>query len=110
MMEMIIIGNFLLCILVGSICVFFGLDLKKWTSWLLGLYAFLSGSLIGLLRSGEPLSFEVGAIFAFAVMYTGAMTYRHRQRYTKEDIKPAIEKFNKLRAAKKNRKKSDENK
>lgn len=84
-METIIVVNFFVFMLVGTICVFIGLDLKKWSSGLLGLYGFLTGSLVGLLSPGESLSLDVGALLAIAVLYVGAMVRRNKQIYTKEE-------------------------
>jgi hypothetical protein len=71
-METIITVNIFVFLIVGGICVFIGLDLKKWSSWLLGLYGFLTGSLVGLLSPGESLSLDVGALLAIAVRRNGA--------------------------------------
>jgi hypothetical protein len=103
-METIITLNIFVFLIVSFIGVVRGLDPKKWSSWLLSLYAFLSGSLIGLLRPGEPLSFLVGAICACGVMSAGIMVRRNRQLYTKEDLQSARNELDKLHAAaKKNR-------
>jgi hypothetical protein len=80
-METIILAILFTYIVGGGIRVFIGLDLRRWTSWLYGIYGFLSGFLIGFLIADIQLGLQVGAIFAFAVMYGGAMIHWHRQRF-----------------------------
>ena len=89
----LIFGNLFVFLIVSAIATFRGLELRKRSSWLYGLYGFLSGFLIGFLRSDGAgglqldtnltLSLQGGALFAFMVMYSGAMTRWHRQRFTK---------------------------
>lgn len=38
--------------IVCGVCIFIGLDLRKWRSWLYGLYGFISGFMIGLSVGG----------------------------------------------------------
>ena len=103
-METMITVNIFVFLIVASRYVFIGLDLKKWSSWLLGLYGFLTGSLIGLLRSGEPLSLQVGVLLAFAVIFVGAMVRRNKQIYTKEENEAIMDNFNNMGVkSKKNR-------
>ena len=89
-MQALIFANFFVFLIVSSVCIFTGLDLKKWSSWLLGLYGFLSGLLMGFLwPDGDldvPSLLTVGALFAFIVLYGGATTHWHRQRFGKFDI------------------------
>jgi hypothetical protein len=68
-------------VLVGFIGVFLGLDLRKWSNWLYGLYGLLSGFFLGYLFYDVRRGLELGAIFAFAVMYGGACIYWSRQRF-----------------------------
>lgn len=88
-METIVIVNFFVFLIVGGIRMVMGLDLKKWSSWLWGLYAFISGLSAGLLRpSFPPLTFfEVGVIFAAMMLFGGAVMRRNNQLYTYEDLK-----------------------
>ena len=82
-METIILAILFTYLVVSGIRVFIGLDLRKWTSWLYGIYGFLSGFLIGFLIADIQLGLQVGAIFALIVMYGGAMVHWHRQRFKK---------------------------
>ena len=80
-MKTIAITNFYIFVLVGCIGVFFGLDLRKWYSWLFGIYGLLSGFFLGFSFYDVRSGLELGAIFAIAVMYAGAWIYWSRQRY-----------------------------
>ena len=92
-MAIIIIINIFLFVIVSGIGTFKGLDLKKWSSWLYGLYGLISGFLVGFVQEGDngslklainlTGSLQLGALFAFAVMYVGAMNRWHRQRFMK---------------------------
>lgn len=79
--ETIAMANFYIFVLVGFIGIFLGLNLRKWSSWLYGIYGFLSGFFLGFLFLDVRRGLELGAIFAFAVMYGGACVYWGRQRY-----------------------------
>ncbi len=89
-MENIILVNFIVFMVIGSVFVFIGLDLKKWYSWLIGLYGFLSGLGFGFISSGNSSGFnielglQVGLIMAFMSMYGGATIRHYRQRFGKE--------------------------
>jgi hypothetical protein len=93
-MEILYLTNLLILLVVFSIGTFRGLDLKRWTSWLYGLYGFLSGFFLGLFREDTNGglkfvvdiigSFQMGAIFAFLIMSTGAVTRWQRQYYGKK--------------------------
>ena len=80
-MKTIVITNFYISVLVSFIGVFLGLDLRKWSSWLYGMYGLLSGFFLGFSFYGVRLGLEMGAIYAIAVMYAGAWVYWSRQRY-----------------------------
>lgn len=79
-METLVIANFFVLLIVVGIAIFFGLDLKKWLSWLYGLYGFMSGFSIYFLRPNVFLGLQTGVIIAFVIMYGGAMTRWNRQR------------------------------
>lgn len=82
-MEKIIIANLFVFLIVTFICTIIGLDLKKWQSWLAGLYGFLSGCLIGfLIEDGSP-SWQLGLIFAIVIMSSGAVMRQYRLYYRK---------------------------
>jgi hypothetical protein len=82
-MSMIVNANYVICMIVCGTAIFVGLDLKKWLSWLCGLYGFVSGFLIGLSNADIRGGLELGALFAFIVLYGGAMTRFHKKRFMK---------------------------
>jgi hypothetical protein len=92
-METIIFANNSLFVIVACIGMLIGLDPKKWSSWLFGLYGFLTGFLFGFVRTGPSVGFQVGALFAFIVMYSGAMTRWHRQRYNQDAVESWLSRY-----------------
>ena len=80
-MESIILANTAIFVIIASVGAFIGFDLRKWSSWLLGLYGFISGSLIGFLERDTTLDYQLGVLFALVMMSAGAMNRWHRQRY-----------------------------
>ena len=80
-METLVYANFFMYLIVCGISIFAGLDLKKWSSWLCGLYGLISGVLIGLSKADFSGGLQLGILFAFVVMYGGATSRWHRQRY-----------------------------
>jgi hypothetical protein len=64
--------------------IYIGLDLKKWQSWLFGVYGFLTFLLIGMVGTGDIYeSIIIGAIVAFATMFVGVTTRWNRERARK---------------------------
>ena len=84
-METVAIANIFVFVVVSGIAIYFGLELKKWSSWLFSLYGFLSGFLIGFIKGGVQGGLEFGALCAFVVMFGGVMSYWHRQRFGKRE-------------------------
>jgi len=80
-MTTLIYANLFVYLIACGIGIFIGLDLKKWSSWLYGGYGFVSGFLVGLLKTDVYGGLGMGALFAFAVLYGGATSHWHRQRY-----------------------------
>ena len=80
-METMVIVILFPYLIVSGIGIFKGLDLGKWSSWLYGIYGFLSGLIIGFLTGNSGGGVELGLLFAFGVMYGGAMVRLHRQRF-----------------------------
>jgi 4-hydroxybenzoate polyprenyltransferase len=80
-METMVIVNLFAFLIVGVIGISKGLDLRRWSSWLYGIYGFLSGFLIGFLTGNASGDVTLGLLFGFAVMYSGAMVRLHRQRF-----------------------------
>lgn len=75
--------NFFLYLIFCGIAIFVGLDLKKWFSWLFGLYGFITGFLFGVLKADVSGGLGLGILFAFVVMYGGTTSFVHRRRYKK---------------------------
>lgn len=82
-MEILVNLNVCVFVIVVVICTYNGLDLKKWSSWLYGLYGLITGLLMGLMRVNFKGGLQLGLLFAFAVLYGGATTRWHKQRYKK---------------------------
>lgn len=82
-METTSLVFFIICFIVSCIGVLVGLDLKKWTSWLFGLGGFISGFFLGLILAGTIRGLQLGTLFAFLIMFSGAMTRWQRQRFKK---------------------------
>lgn len=80
-METMILANVVIFFIASFIGILIGLNPKKWVSWVLGIYGFLSGSLVGFVGEGSSPNWLVGAIFAFLVMYIGTMNYWQKQHY-----------------------------
>ena len=98
-METIALVILFAFMVVSAICVSIGLDPKKWFSWLLGLYGFLSGFLASFIRpEGGDIGTRLvmGAIFAFIILFGGATRYQQRQFYTKERLQATKDRFEKL--------------
>jgi hypothetical protein len=82
-MVNIALGILIVCFIVSCTGVLIGLDLKKWISWLFGLGGLLSGFFIGFMLAGVSQGFQLGILFAFAIMFGGAMTRWQRQYFKK---------------------------
>jgi len=97
MQTLITINFFVFILILAPIGVAKGLDLKKWSTWLFGLYAFLSGFLMTFIRTDEDLATRlmVGAVCTFAVIFAGVIIRRNKQIYTKEYVDSVKEAFDK---------------
>ncbi|HAE58845.1 MAG TPA: hypothetical protein DCG54_04875 [Anaerolineae bacterium] len=73
-------------VFVAMVFIGVGLNLKKWPSWLLGVYGFITGLLLGLFYSDIKNAFVAGMLFAFGVLSGGAMTRWHRMTWDKETV------------------------
>ena len=86
-MATIVIGNFLIFMVICGVVTYKGLDLKNRSNWWYVLYAFVSGLMIGTVRTdgnaGYPLvtrwsqAFLVGIVFVVILM---SSIITHRQR------------------------------
>ena len=67
-----------------SIAIYRGLDPKKWQTWLLSLYGFLTFFLAGIVGTGNLYeSIKIGIIATFALIFGGIITYWNRERAKK---------------------------
>jgi hypothetical protein len=83
-MKTIATVNGVIFTLVISIAVYLGLDPKKWQTWLLGLYGFLSFLLVGIVGTGNFYkAVAVGAIVTSALIFGGIVTFWNRERAKK---------------------------
>lgn len=70
--------------LVVSIATYIGLDPKKWQTWLLSLYGFLTFFLVGIVGTGNVYeAVKIGAIVTLAMIFVGITTYWSRERAKK---------------------------
>ena len=74
-MSAILNVNFVIYLIVCGTAIFIGIELKKWHSWLFGLYGFISGLLFGLAKADVAGGLGLGVLFAFVVMYGGATSF-----------------------------------
>ena len=80
-MKAVATMNAVIFAIVGAIAIYLGLDPKKWQSWLLGVYGFLTFLLLGMAGTGNVYeSVKLGAIGTFAIMFVGVTTYWNRER------------------------------
>jgi len=99
-METIVTVNGVIFVIVLGIAIYIGIDPKKWQTWLLSLYGFLTFFLAGIVGTGNFYeSIKVGAIATFAVILTGIITYWNRERakkWLREQEKQEEESYRKL--------------
>jgi hypothetical protein len=82
-MKTIVIVNIVVFIIAVSIAMYIELNPKKWQTWLLGLYGFLSFLLLGLVgKAGLYESIMLGAV-GVAMVVGGIITYQNRERAKK---------------------------
>jgi len=80
-MDKTVIVILIVYLIISGIAVIGGLDLRKWHSWLYGIFGFVSGFFI-FFSMGDLHSGLIGAtLSAFIIIYGGAMTRLHKQRY-----------------------------
>ena len=80
-METIVVAVLVLYIVISAIGIVIGIDLKKWSSWSFVIYGFLSGFLVGCLLVDLKSGLLGGLLFAFIVLYGGAMVRWQRERF-----------------------------
>jgi hypothetical protein len=83
-MKTLVTINVVIFLIIAGIAVGWGLDLKKWYSWLLGTYAFISFFLVGLVGTGSiNEAIKAGILFAFLIMFGGAVMRWNREHAEK---------------------------
>ena len=83
-MKTIATVNGVIFVIVYGIAVFLGIDPKKWQTWLLCLYGFLTFFLAGIVGTGNVYeSVTVGVIVTFLFTFGGIITYWNRERARK---------------------------
>lgn len=80
-METLAIVTLIIYAIISGLGIFIGIDLKKGSGWLFGLFGFLCGFFFGFMRAGIILGLQIGAIFALAIMFGGVMVGSHRHHY-----------------------------
>lgn len=82
-MKTIATANIIVFIIVVSIAMYIGLSPKKWRTWLLSLYGFLSFFLLGIV--GKESLYEavmLGAV-GVVIVFGGMITFWNRERAKK---------------------------
>jgi len=108
-MKTVAIVNLGIFLIVYGIAMYLGLNPKKWQTWLLGLYGFLTLFLVGIVGTGNFYeSIKAGAL-GIAVIFGGIVTYWNRERARKwlqEHEEKELESIQKLdmRTSSKNKK------
>jgi hypothetical protein len=92
-MKTLAIVNGVIFAIVFGLVVAIGFDLKKWHSWLFGVYGFLTFFLVGLVGTGSiNEAIKAGVLFAFITMFGGAV-----MRWNQERAKSLLQDRNKRR-------------
>ena len=82
-MKTIAIVNIVVFIIAVSIAMYIELNPKKWQTWLLSLYGFLSFFFVGMVgKQGVYESVILGAV-GVAIVFGGIITYLNRERAQK---------------------------
>lgn len=79
-MEIISIVNFFIFLIV-SLRIFWGIDIKDPRSWLIGIYGFFSGALIGVVFIDLRGGLKLGLLLFLGVMFTGMTIRMNRERF-----------------------------
>lgn len=79
-MKTLIMIFFYIFMAIGGISICIGLDPKKWYSWLIAIYGFVIGFLMGLVWVDISTAITAGMLFAFLTLASGATVYRTRQK------------------------------
>ena len=83
-MKTVATVNVVILAIVTAIAIYIGINPKKWQTWLLSLYGFLSFFLAGIVGTGNFYeSVAVGVVATLAIMFVGITTYWNRERARK---------------------------
>jgi membrane protease YdiL (CAAX protease family) len=74
----------LVFLIVLSVSVAIGFDLKKASSWLYVLCGFLLGLILGLTRGDLKQGIKFGIFSALFAIWGGTIMFRRRQQYKKD--------------------------
>lgn len=85
-MEMLASFFVSMFVFISMISIYFGLNLRKWPSWVLGAYGLATGFFCGRVWSDNENAFVLGALFAFGVLSSGAMIRWHRMTWDGETV------------------------
>jgi len=81
-METAAIYVILIFAVVCGFGIYKGLDLRKGSSWLYGLFAILIGLLLGFLRDDINSGFKIGIFIGLTVIFSGAVVRWQKQLFT----------------------------
>ena len=82
-MKTVATVNLVIFLIACGLAVFIGMSPKKWQTWLLSLYGFLTFFLIGFVGTSNVYeSIKAGAI-GIAIILGGIITYWNRERAKK---------------------------
>lgn len=80
-MKTVATVNAVIFAIVCAIAIYFGLSPKKWQTWLLSLYAFLTFFLVGIVGTGNFYeSIKLGVLVTSALILGGIATFWNRER------------------------------
>lgn len=80
-MKTVATVNVVIFAIVCAVAVYLGVDPKKWQTWLLSLYAFMTFFLVAIVGKGDVYeAIKIGAIVTFALIFGGILTYWNRER------------------------------
>lgn len=82
-MKAIAIVNMVVFIVVVSIAIYIELDPKKWQTWLLSLYGFVSFFLLGMIGNQDLYESVLLGVVGVAIVLGVIITYWNRERAKK---------------------------
>ena len=96
MKTVVIFVSFTVFIWIVFVAYFQGLDLRKRSSWLYGVFGFLCGLALGTAINGNLIEgLNIGTIFAFMILLAGVTTRRNNQKYGSMTAKSLVRKYGK---------------